>query len=337
VVLQAPSATSDKTQGPEPSNRNLVLFAGGIFCCYFYYGIIQEKITKGKYTNGEEEEKFHYTLCLAFVQCIINAVFAKIIMVCFPKERDVTHKGLYAACAFTYLGAMAASTSALQYIPYPTQVLGKSCKPIPVMILGVLLAGKRYPHIKYFCVLLIVAGVAMFMYKDKPGSQTTGHTLGIGEFLLLVSLTCDGLTGACQDYMRQHYKPGTFSMMLFMNLFSVLYLSFGVVLTGELFTFLAFANRNPFVLVNMIIFSLMSALGQMFIFLTVTTFGPLTCSIVTTTRKLFTILASVIFFQNPLSLRQWTGTGTVFLGLGLDSVYGKAQKKGADHPGKGKS
>ena len=34
------------------------------------------------------------------------------------------------------------------------------------MILGALLANKRYPLIKYFCVLLIVIGVALFLYKD---------------------------------------------------------------------------------------------------------------------------------------------------------------------------
>lgn len=35
-----------------------------------------------------------------------------------------------------------------------------------VMILGVLLARKRYPLIKYLCVMLIVCGVALFMYKE---------------------------------------------------------------------------------------------------------------------------------------------------------------------------
>ena len=38
------------------------------------------------------------------------------------------------------------------------------------MILGALLANKRYPLIKYFCVLLIVIGVALFLYKDVSRS-----------------------------------------------------------------------------------------------------------------------------------------------------------------------
>ena len=84
------------------------------------------------------------------------------------------------------------------------QVIGKSCKPIPVMVLGVLVGRKRYPLLKYLFILMIVAGVAMFMYKD--GSKKTGDTgaglIGVGEILLLVSLTCDGLTGAIQERMK---------------------------------------------------------------------------------------------------------------------------------------
>ena len=49
---------------------------------------------------------------------------------------DSTSEVKYALCACSYLGAMVASNTALQHVNYPTQVLGKSCKPIPVMLLG---------------------------------------------------------------------------------------------------------------------------------------------------------------------------------------------------------
>ncbi|CAG0885461.1 unnamed protein product [Cyprideis torosa] len=63
---------------------------------------------------------------------------------------------------------------------------------------------------------------------------------------------------------------------------------------------------------------------QLFIFLTVANFGPLPCSIVTTTRKFFTVLGSVIIFGNVLITRQWIGTVLVFTGLFLDALYGKS-------------
>ncbi len=71
---------------------------------------------------------------------------------------DTTPKWMHAFCSLTYLGAMLASNEALQHVSYPTQVLGKSIKPVPVMILGVLIARKRYHLMKYLGVLAIVLG-----------------------------------------------------------------------------------------------------------------------------------------------------------------------------------
>ena len=68
------------------------------------------------------------------------------------------------------------------------QVLGKSVKPIPVMVLGVLVARKQYPLQKYVFVLMIVLGVALFIYKDKQGAALDAdHTFGWGEILLVRS------------------------------------------------------------------------------------------------------------------------------------------------------
>lgn len=76
------------------------------------------------------------------------------------------------------------------------QVLGKSAKPIPVLILGVLLGKKHYPAIKYLIVLLIVMGVAIFLYRNDNKDVTTTEVhswrlfnfLGLGE-ILIVRLT----------------------------------------------------------------------------------------------------------------------------------------------------
>lgn len=87
--------------------------------------------------------------------------------------------------AFTYLAAMVSSNMALQHVNYPTQVIGKSCKPIPVMILGVLIGHKSYPLTKYMFVLMIVIGVGIFMYKDKASNTSGGSILGAGELLLV--------------------------------------------------------------------------------------------------------------------------------------------------------
>ena len=123
-----------------------IVSAAGIFTCYFYFGILQEKLTRGVYGEGEDEEHFTCILALVFVQCVSNYLFAKLSLATFLKQgEDTTTKLYYASCAITYILAMVCSNMALQWITYPTQVVGKSGKPIPVMILGVLLGRKSYP------------------------------------------------------------------------------------------------------------------------------------------------------------------------------------------------
>lgn len=56
------------------------------------------------------------------------------------------------------------------------------------MLLGVTLLRKKYPLAKYLCVLLIVGGVALFLYKpNKTSNVADDHVFGFGE-ILLVSL-----------------------------------------------------------------------------------------------------------------------------------------------------
>lgn len=59
-----------------------IVAALGIFFSYFYYGILQEKITRGRYGEDRNEdgvysEKFTFTLTLVGVQCLWNWIFAK--------------------------------------------------------------------------------------------------------------------------------------------------------------------------------------------------------------------------------------------------------------------
>ena len=92
---------------------------------------------------------------------------------------------------------------------------------------------------------------------------------------------------------------------------------------------LAYLATHPQVVVALVLFSLCSAFGQIFIFLTIRTFDSLTLSTVTTTRKFFTIVASVVVHGNVLNPKQWFAVLIVFAGLSLEVVdsYLEGRKK----------
>lgn len=175
---------------------------------------------------------------------------------------------------------------------------------------------------KYLFVLLIVFGVGIFMYQDGKVNKASENT-GIGDLLLILSLSMDGLTGAIQERMRAASKPSAQHMMLAMNYWSTVMLAVALILTGEGKEFFSFTLMHPELIGHLASLALAGAIGQLFIFMMVSSFGPLPCSVVTTTRKFFTVLFSVLFFGNALSSRQWLGTLLVFTGLFADMLVGK--------------
>lgn len=165
------------------------------------------------------------------------------------------------------------------------------------------------------------------MYKDGKTSVQSSSQFGFGEVLLLLSLTMDGLLSAIQERMRAEHKTQSLHMMVNLNFWAIIFSGITISLSGELMRFILFLQRHPNVLVHILNFSVAGACGQYFIFLTVAEFGPLPCSIITTTRKFFTVLGSVLLFGNTLLTRQWIATIFVFLGLFLDAMYGKKTTK----------
>lgn len=60
----------------------LMVASAGIFVSYFIFGMLQEKITRGRYgdeenDDGTQGERFTFTLALVGVQCLFNWLFVK--------------------------------------------------------------------------------------------------------------------------------------------------------------------------------------------------------------------------------------------------------------------
>jgi len=273
------------------------------------------------------------------VQSIVNALCAGLVLMVSPMPRDNTPFVKYLQVSVTSIAAMFCSNRALMYVDYPTQVLAKSCKSIPVMLMGVLVFRRKYTLVKYASVFMVAAGMALFMipsgghtHKASENQTTTSFFVGVG--LLVASLALDGLTGPFQDNLIHKYNPSAPHLMFYSNVWASIVMFFGVLVLGDLRPALTFLTTYPDLIVPVAMFSVCSALGQNFIYYTIRHFGSLTCTTVTTTRKFFTILASVLWFGHYVSIRQWTAVALVFLGLGIDIVYGYfSGKKGAINKG----
>jgi len=330
----------NKTEPPrETSLIRLLICFFGINICYMYYAIIQEKLFRpDPRANGK---RFDNTLFLFGFQCLMNVLVGligrlfngastKSVSLSAPAQtsplsRIVPLTGwlwLFFISA-SYLTAMLTSNEALRYVSYPVQALAKSCKMVPVM-LGNALVGVKYRFHEYVIVLMITAGIALSQQTSSgEGKQSTW--LGMG--LLFVSLTLDGITGSHQHLFDHEYKLSTHELMLGMNIFALLYTVVALIATGEGERGLQYVLKHPWIQTDIFLFGLASAMGQNFIFYTITGPGPLVCTTITTMRKFFTILYSVFMYpDNAFSTQQWLGVVLVFTGLGVEIVE-KAMKR----------
>ena len=77
-------------------------------------------------------------------------------------------------------------------------------------------------------------------------------------------------------------------------------------------------------------FSMCSAIGQSFIFYTISVFDPLVCSTVTTTRKIFSVLLSIFTKGHNLSTSGWAGISLAISGI-ISEMQAKYSASRARH------
>ncbi|KAF9116529.1 UDP-galactose transporter [Mortierella sp. AM989] len=238
--------------------------------------------------------------------------------------------GKYFQVAFSNAVASPFSYAALKHIDYPTMILTKSCKLVPVMLMNILLYRRRYPTYKYVCVALITFGAAGFMFLapfDEHKQEAVNNSL-FGMFLVIINLTIDGITNSTQDQIFRTFKVTGQQMMCFMNLFMSMFMALWLLnpFNSELGDALAFCHSHPSIIRDIMLFCICGALGQCFIFYTLEQFGSLSLVTVTVTRKLFTILLSVVAYGHILNISQWLMIGVVFSGIGLEAYIKRNEK-----------
>lgn len=95
---------------------------------------------------------------------------------------------------------------------------------------------------------------------------------------------------------------------------------------NEFFAAISFIQRNPSVGQAILGFAACGAVGQIFIYYTLSHFSSLLLVTVTVTRKMLTMMLSVIWFGHRLSGMQWLGVGLVFGGVGAEGVIQRREK-----------
>uniref|UniRef100_A0A3P8YYH0 Adenosine 3'-phospho 5'-phosphosulfate transporter 2 n=2 Tax=Esox lucius TaxID=8010 RepID=A0A3P8YYH0_ESOLU len=289
----------------------------GIFLFYLVYGYLQELIF-----SVEGFKPFGWYLTL--VQFGFYSLFGLVeLQLTQDKRRRIPWK-TYMIIAFLTVGTMGLSNTSLGYLNYPTQVIFKCCKLIPVMIGGVFIQGKRYNLVDVSAALCMSLGLIWFTLADSKVAPNFNVT---GVILISLALCADAAIGNVQEKAMKLHNGSNSEMVLYSYSIGFGYLLTGLLGVGGLGPAVAFCSQHPVTTYGYaFFFSLTGYFGISFVLALIKLFGALVAVTVTTGRKAMTIILSFMFFSKPFTFQYIWGGLLVLLGIFLN-VYSKNKDK----------
>jgi len=310
-------------------NITILATAACIIASFIGVGFFSEYLTKRTFTS--DAVKFTGTSALVLFQCSFSSLAAFVLMRLTGETytKGAIPKKEFVIQSTAYCSAMFFSNKSLQYIDYPTQIITKFLKPITVVLFSIFYSKKYQPRQIVFSAITFV-GIALFMYEKFASIDTSKYSEGsfiFGLCLIGVSLLCDGISTAKEDIIAHDYEVPTYHVMLFSNIFSVpLYIVIALV-SGDLQHTLSLMARSPQFLAIIVCYIFCSVCGQYFIYKLIELANTILLVCVTNTRKIVTVIISVIVFHHPITPIQIVGIIIVFASLFTDIMTRNTSSK----------
>ncbi|XP_049613090.1 adenosine 3'-phospho 5'-phosphosulfate transporter 1 [Syngnathus scovelli] len=307
---------------------SLIFCAAGLQVSYLTWGVLQERVMTRSYgasTPEEEGERFKDSQFLVFMNRILALTVSGLWCLLFKQPRHGTPMYKYSFASLSNIMSSWCQYEALKYISFPTQVLAKASKVIPVMLMGKIISQKSYEYWEYLTAALISVGVSMFLLSSTAGKHPSTVTTFSGVVILGGYIVFDSFTSNWQDNLFK-FKMSSVQMMFGVNLFSCLLTVGSLLEQGAFFDSLAFMARHSEFTFHAVLLSVCSACGQLFIFYTINQFGAAVFTIIMTLRQAIAILLSCFLYRHAVTAIGVFGVAVVFLALFL-RVYARSRVK----------
>ena len=281
--------------------------------------------------------------CVNLSEAFANVLVAGAALLIFGSQKKLPLHLFIPAGVSQVLAKVCTSLALANALSFPVVTLAKSGKMVPVMIGSILLGGTKYTLKEYLSVAAIIAGTVIVTMDSKKSGKSGGQDSIWGVVFILSSLFFDGVVGGMQNRLKKATKAAIgadikpYDMMFWTNLtmgvasaiisllpFKDLSLEVAV---PEIQRGIAYCLSNPVILQKILIFSAASAVGQSFIFFTIANFDSLTCTTITTTRKVMSTLLSIFTEGHSLSTTGWGGILVASSGISMEIVDKMGHKK----------
>ena len=220
----------------------------------------------------------------------------------------------------------------LSFINYPTRVMFKASKVVPVMVVGVYL-GKRFSALEVINVCALVVGICVFMYGNLRGSLNFDP---VGVVLISLGVLSDAVTANIEEaYLFRAHQCSHAEVMAFTSLLGAVWSAAVLIVSGELAQGLQHTRTHPQTPVLIALFSIAGYAGVSFVLLLIKHFGATSAEMVKSSRKVLSIVLSFVLFAKPWNYLHVLG-GVLFTAAITMQVSLKLRKRGSGGKGRKK-
>jgi UDP-galactose transporter B1 len=325
---------------------NIVFCAVGIWVSFFYWGILQEKLSTKTYFIDGQQKRFKSFWILNGTQGLCASLVALVAMIFNSWTAPASHKrplrifsmpwSSLVLVGWAVLVGPQFGYASMQHLSFPVVLTVKMCKLIPILLVGIFWHGQKYPLSKVLNVVCITAGVVgmVLLAEEKHDSDKVSSWLGV--ILCLINVVIDGYSNSTQDAIEKKHALGGFGIMFGTNA-AVVGCTLLVLVTLELATpyakpllagtplagyfrsevsdAYAFLSASPEALSDLFAMGLSNAIGQIFIFRALSRFGSLTATALTLTRKVGSVFISIYAHDHQFVPGQWVSLILVVVGV----------------------
>lgn len=242
-----------------------------------------------------------------------------------------------AICGLTVAISTLTYVYAIYLTNFPVVMMFKSCNILSVILVGVMCSRVKDKKLKLgtkkiVVGVLVTLGIILFKLTDPNSFKEDGNkTELLGIILLIASLLADGFLPDFQAEIKSVYKPQPMEMMTDINkwvtIISVLY---STVLL-EIWDIIVFMGTHHKFLIHMLIMGVLSTMGQMFVYRMIKQFKQHFVPFVITTRKIFTVGLSILYYHHATNFWQILGLILVFLVVTFEFVSELIWEKQDEH------
>eukprot|EP00928_Gymnodinium_smaydae_P007520 TRINITY_DN1269_c0_g2_i1.p1 TRINITY_DN1269_c0_g2~~TRINITY_DN1269_c0_g2_i1.p1 ORF type:complete len:712 (-),score=137.06 TRINITY_DN1269_c0_g2_i1:94-2199(-) len=307
-----------------PMALKALLIATALHACFISYGVLKEALVT----------RYRVASPVLVLSSRLMSVVTSAVWLLVTEGRVSLGVPLHAMSAFAFTNEAStwAGYEMLKYVSFPVQVMAKSVKMLPNMLMGRIVNKTRYSFYQYAQAVCALICVAIMHFSDEEAHAETprggrgarasgaedelewGYKLRMGIAMLCMFFVCDSFTSQWQTALYGKYPNVTQTqMMLGGNVLGLIFTSSTLVAQWpKIQVSLSAAMERPEILSCIVGLGVVSALGQFCIYTAIRSLGSLSFTWIMTARQLLSVLISLIYFGHGINVVKILCIVTVF-------------------------